>query len=110
MLRARDRSPVRSLSGHSAHALGASRNQVLARDLAGPAPTIDESWTGGAVLDLCANHPAVPSFAVLGGEGRDVGLIERERLCGSTFITAARSHRWSRARRWRSMERRRSKA
>ena len=62
------------------HALGASRNQVLARDLAGAAPTIEESWTGGAVLDLCAAHPAIPSFAVLEGQGRVVGLIERERL------------------------------
>jgi two-component system cell cycle sensor histidine kinase PleC len=85
MSRALDRSPVGSSpalssSGRTAHALGASRNQVMARDLAGPAPTIDESWTGAAVLDLCAHHPAVPSFAVLGGEGRVVGLIERERL------------------------------
>jgi len=62
------------------HALGASRNQVLARDLAGAAPTIEESWTGGAVLDLCAAHPAIPSFAVLEGQGRVIGLIERERL------------------------------
>ena len=62
------------------HALGISRNQVLARDLAGPAPTIEENWTGGAVLDLCATHPAIPSFAVVEGEGRVVGLIERERL------------------------------
>ena len=66
--------------GRGSHALGASRNQVLARDLAGPAPTIEESWTGGAVLDLCAGHPEVPSFAVVEGEGRVVGLIERERL------------------------------
>jgi two-component system cell cycle sensor histidine kinase PleC len=57
-----------------------SRNQVLARDLAGAAPTIEESWTGGAVLDLCANHPKVPSFAVVEGEGKVIGLIERERL------------------------------
>jgi two-component system cell cycle sensor histidine kinase PleC len=62
------------------HVLGASRNQVLARDLAGRAPTIDESWTGGAVLDLCAAHPAIPSFAVVDGKGRVIGLIERERL------------------------------
>jgi two-component system cell cycle sensor histidine kinase PleC len=62
------------------HALGASRNQVLARDLAGAAPTIEESWTGGAVLDLCAAHPAIPSFAVLEGRGKVIGLIERERL------------------------------
>jgi two-component system cell cycle sensor histidine kinase PleC len=61
-------------------ALGASRNQVLARDLAGTAPTIDESWTGAAVLDLCAAHPAIPSFAVLEDQGKVVGLIERERL------------------------------
>src|SRR5262249_26903757 len=80
MSRALDRSPDRSQVGRGSHALGASRNQVLARDLAGVAPTIEESWTGGAVLDLCASHPAVPSFAVLGGEGRVVGLIERERL------------------------------
>jgi two-component system cell cycle sensor histidine kinase PleC len=53
---------------------------VLARDLAGAAPTIEESWTGGAVLDLCAAHPAIPSFAVLAGQGRVIGLIERERL------------------------------
>jgi hypothetical protein len=53
---------------------------VLARDLAGAAPTIEESWTGGAVLDLCAAHPAIPSFAVLEGRGRVIGLIERERL------------------------------
>jgi two-component system, cell cycle sensor histidine kinase PleC len=66
--------------GRGPHALGASRNQVLARDLAGAAPTIEESWTGGAVLDLCAAHPAIPSFAVLEGPGRVVGLIERERL------------------------------
>jgi two-component system cell cycle sensor histidine kinase PleC len=62
------------------HALGASRNQVLARDLAGAAPTIEESWTGGAVLDLCAAHPAIPSFAVVEGRGKVIGLIERERL------------------------------
>ena len=66
--------------GRGPHALGVSRNQVLARDLAGAAPTIEESWTGGAVLDLCAAHPAIPSFAVLEGRGRVVGLIERERL------------------------------
>ena len=66
--------------GRCPHALGASRNQVLARDLAGAAPTIEESWTGGAVLDLCAAHPAIPSFAVLEGQGRVIGLIERERL------------------------------
>ncbi|HEV8391179.1 MAG TPA: ATP-binding protein [Dongiaceae bacterium] len=66
--------------GRGSHALGASRNQVLARDLAGPAPTIEESWTGSAVLDLCAAHPAVPSFAVIEGAGRVIGLIERERL------------------------------
>jgi two-component system cell cycle sensor histidine kinase PleC len=53
---------------------------VLARDLAGAAPTIEESWTGGAVLDLCAAHPAIPSFAVVEGQGRVIGLIERERL------------------------------
>jgi two-component system cell cycle sensor histidine kinase PleC len=53
---------------------------VLARDLAGRAPTIEESWTGGAVLDLCAAHPAIPSFAVVEGRGRVIGLIERERL------------------------------
>ncbi len=66
--------------GRGSHALGVSRTQVLARDLAGVAPTIEESWTGGAVLDLCAAHPAVPSFAVVEGKGRVVGLIERERL------------------------------
>jgi two-component system, cell cycle sensor histidine kinase PleC len=66
--------------GRGPHALGASRNQVLARDLAGAAPTIEESWTGGAVLDLCAAHPAIPSFAVVEGRGRVIGLIERERL------------------------------
>jgi two-component system cell cycle sensor histidine kinase PleC len=66
--------------GRGPHALGASRNQVLARDLAGRAPTIEESWTGGAVLDLCAAHPAIPSFAVVEGRGRVIGLIERERL------------------------------
>ena len=53
---------------------------MLARDLAGAAPTIEESWTGGAVLDLCAAHPAIPSFAVVEGRGRVIGLIERERL------------------------------
>ena len=74
------RAPDRSAFGRGSQALGASRNQVLARDLAGLAPTIEASWTGGAVLDLCANHPAVPSFAVIEGEGRVVGLIERERL------------------------------
>ena len=47
------------------HALGASRNQVLARDLAGPAPMIEESRTGAAVRELCASHPAIPSFAVV---------------------------------------------
>ena len=66
--------------GRGPHALGASRNQVLARDLAGAAPTIEETWTGGAVLDLCAAHPAIPSFAVIEGKGKVVGLIERERL------------------------------
>ncbi|HET6157861.1 MAG TPA: histidine kinase dimerization/phospho-acceptor domain-containing protein [Dongiaceae bacterium] len=76
MFRALDPSPL----GRGPHALGASRNQVLARDLAGSAPTIEESWTGGAVLDLCASHPAIPSFAVVEGEGRVIGLIERERL------------------------------
>jgi two-component system cell cycle sensor histidine kinase PleC len=70
----------RSSPGRRCHALGISRNQVLARDLAGVAPTIDESWMGGAVLDLCAAHPAIPSFAVVEGEGRVIGLIERERL------------------------------
>jgi len=58
----------------------ASRNQVLARDLAGPAPTLDEGWTGGAVLELCAGHPQIPSFAVLDADGRVSGLVERERL------------------------------
>jgi signal transduction histidine kinase len=57
-----------------------SRNQVLARDLAEAAPSLDESWTGGAVLELCANHPQVPSFAVLDPGERVTGLIERERL------------------------------
>jgi len=66
--------------GQGSRALGASRNQVLARDLAGSAPTIDESWTGGAVLDLCASHPAIPSFAVVEGGSQVIGLIERERL------------------------------
>ena len=72
--------PNRSALGHGSGALGVSRNQVLARDLAGSAPTIDESWTGGAVLDLCAAHPKIPSFAVVEGEGKVLGLIERERL------------------------------
>jgi two-component system, cell cycle sensor histidine kinase PleC len=76
MSRVLDLSPL----GYGAHALAASRNQVLARDLAGRAPTIEESWTGGAVLDLCAAHPAIPSFAVVEGRGRVIGLIERERL------------------------------
>jgi two-component system cell cycle sensor histidine kinase PleC len=70
----------RSVLGRGSPALGASRNQVLARDLAGAAPTIEESWTGGAVLDLCASHPAIPSFAVVEGDGKVTGLIERERL------------------------------
>jgi two-component system cell cycle sensor histidine kinase PleC len=76
MSRAHNGSPL----GRGSHVLGISRNQVLARDLAGSAPTIEESWTGGAVLDLCATHPAIPSFAVVEGEGRVIGLIERERL------------------------------
>ncbi|HEY3149126.1 MAG TPA: ATP-binding protein [Dongiaceae bacterium] len=76
MSRALDLSPL----GRGTHALGASRNQVLARDLAVSAPTIEESWTGGAVLELCTNHPQVPSFAVIEGGGRVIGLIERERL------------------------------
>ena len=63
---------------HSLHR--SSRNQVLARDLAGAAPTLDEGWTGGAVFDLCASHPKVPSFAVLDGARRVTGLLERERL------------------------------
>jgi two-component system cell cycle sensor histidine kinase PleC len=66
--------------GRGSHALGVSRNQVLARDLAGPAPTIDENWTGAAVLDLCAAHPKIPSFAVVESGGKVIGLIERERL------------------------------
>jgi hypothetical protein len=70
----------RTAVGQSARALGGSRNQVLARDLAGAAPTIDEGWMGGAVLDLCASHPTIPSFAVVEGQGRVIGLIERERL------------------------------
>jgi signal transduction histidine kinase len=70
----------RTAVGQSSRALGASRNQVLARDLAGPAPTIDEGWMGGAVLELCASHPTIPSFAVVEGQGRVIGLIERERL------------------------------
>ncbi len=57
-----------------------SRNQVLARDLADAAPTLDEGWTGGAVLELCAGHPKVPSFAVLDKSARVTGLLERERL------------------------------
>ncbi len=79
MSHAVDRSAGRLASSRGFHAFGASRNQVLARDLAGSAPTI-ETWTGGVVLDLCANHPAIPSFAVVGSDGRVVGLIERERL------------------------------
>jgi hypothetical protein len=67
MSRAVDRSPGRLALGRGSHALGASRNQVLARDLAGSAPTIEETWTGAVVLDLCANHPAIPSFAVVEG-------------------------------------------
>ncbi len=64
-----------------AHRLhGASRNQVLARDLAGDAPTLDEGWTGGAAFELCTNHPKVPSFAVLDDTARVIGMIERERL------------------------------
>ncbi len=66
--------------GRDSHVLGVSRNQVLARDLAGPAPTIDENWTGAAVLDLCAAHPKIPSFAVVESGGKVIGLIERERL------------------------------
>src|SRR5262245_28508679 len=66
---------------YRAHRLhGGSRNQVLARDLAGPAPTLDENWTGGAAFELCTNHPKIPSFAVLDPDTRVVGLIERERL------------------------------
>jgi two-component system cell cycle sensor histidine kinase PleC len=66
---------------YRAHRLhGGSRNQVLARDLAGPAPTLDESWTGGAAFELCTNHPKIPSFAVLDPDTRVIGLIERERL------------------------------
>ena len=64
-----------------AHRLhGGSRNQVLARDLAGDAPTLDEGWTGGAAFELCTNHPKIPSFAVLDPDTRVIGLIERERL------------------------------
>src|SRR4030095_8922603 len=80
MSRAIDRSARRSSSDRAFPALGVSRNQVLARDLAGPAPTIEESRTGGAALALCASHPAIPSFAVIEGGGRVIGLIERERL------------------------------
>jgi two-component system, cell cycle sensor histidine kinase PleC len=76
MSRAQDLStPFRA---HRLH--GASRNQILARDLAGPAPTLDESWTGGAAFELCTNHPKIPSFAVLDPDTRVIGLIERERL------------------------------
>jgi hypothetical protein len=103
--------------GRGPHALGASRNQVLARDLARAAPTIEESCTGGAVLELCAAHPAGPSFAVIEGKGKVIGLIERERSITSsrnrsrsTSITAARSRPWLRARRWWSTARCRSKA
>jgi len=32
------------------------------------------------VLDLCAAHPTIPSFAVLEGRSKVMGLIERERL------------------------------
>jgi two-component system cell cycle sensor histidine kinase PleC len=53
---------------------------VLARDLAGDAPTLDEGWTGGAAFELCTNHPKIPSFAVLDAGERVIGLIERERL------------------------------
>ena len=64
-----------------AHRLrGGSRNQVLARDLAGSAPILDESWTGGAAFELCTNHPKIPSFAVLDAGERVIALIERERL------------------------------
>lgn len=80
MYRALDPSHPQSTLGRGSHALGASRNQVLARDLAVTAPTIEEGWTGGAVLDLCAGHPAIPSFAVVEGAGKVIGLIERERL------------------------------
>src|SRR5262245_19797096 len=78
--RSLDRVSHHGSMGRGPYARGVSRNQVLARDLAGFAPTIQESWTGGAVLDLCASHPSIPSFAVIEGEGRVVGLIERERL------------------------------
>ena len=57
-----------------------SRNQVLARELADAAPTLDERWTGSAVLELCADHPNCPSFAVLDDNARVLGLIEREKV------------------------------
>lgn len=60
-----------------AGALGAARNQVQARDLAGSAPTIKQSWTGGAVLDLCAAYPPIPSFVVM--EREVIRLVECER-------------------------------
>jgi hypothetical protein len=67
---ARSRVLNRSTLGCGIRTRGASRGYVLARDLAGPAPTIDESWTGGAVLDLLAVHPVIPSFAVVEDESR----------------------------------------
>jgi two-component system, cell cycle sensor histidine kinase PleC len=71
---------ARTTSRRISDALGASRNQVLARDLAIAAPTIEEHWTGGDVLDLCARYPTAPSFAVTGAAAEVVGLIERDRL------------------------------
>jgi two-component system cell cycle sensor histidine kinase PleC len=76
MSRAQDHSTPNRI--HRLH--GSSRNQVLARDLAQATATLDEGWTGGAALELCANHPNIPSFAVLDGRRHVVGLIERARL------------------------------
>jgi hypothetical protein len=83
------------------HALGALRNQVLARDLAGPAPMIEESRTGAVVRELCASHPAIPSFAVVeagakssaSSNANDSFSSSRNRS-GWTSITGVRSGLW----------------
>jgi non-canonical (house-cleaning) NTP pyrophosphatase len=65
------------------------------------AHAIGERWTGGAVLALCAGHPATSSFAVVEGEGGSSELIGHERLCfqspgrcGATPVAVGRSRRW----------------
>lgn len=52
----------------------------LARDLAGPTPTIDPETTGATVLELFRNSSTLPLLPVVDAAGVIYGMVERDRL------------------------------